>query len=96
MEVDPSFGPLYLVFVYMCTLGVTNVVTANFVESTRSSTACYRDLRVAEAMSNKEVSVNHTKVIFTSVANGGLIDAERMASMRGALPNRADVRTCTE
>ena len=53
MEVDPSFGTLYLVFIHMCTLGVTYVVTANFVESTRSSTACYRDLRVAEATSTK-------------------------------------------
>ena len=62
------------------TPGVTNVVTANLVKSTRSSTTCYRDLRVAEAMSNKDVSVNRSKVIFTSVANVGLIDAERVAS----------------
>jgi len=80
-EVHAVLVLLFLVFITISILGVTNVITAVFVESAMSSTMHYKELMVQENQRNKETISRHLRSIFgqMDLDGSGCISLEEMA-----------------
>mmetsp|Transcript_41947 Transcript_41947/g.96261 ORF Transcript_41947/g.96261 Transcript_41947/m.96261 type:complete len:709 (-) Transcript_41947:145-2271(-) len=80
MWVDPELRAIFFVFLACAIFGLTNVVTAVFVESAMQATRNYRDLRIQEMMLKERANVKHMKEIFRSIDadNSGSISLKEM------------------
>mmetsp|Transcript_1068 Transcript_1068/g.2450 ORF Transcript_1068/g.2450 Transcript_1068/m.2450 type:complete len:914 (+) Transcript_1068:64-2805(+) len=78
--VDPALRACFFAFLSLSIFGLTNVVTAVFVESAMQATQQYRDLRIQEMMLKERANVKHMKEIFRSIDadNSGAISLEEM------------------
>mmetsp|Transcript_60847 Transcript_60847/g.145015 ORF Transcript_60847/g.145015 Transcript_60847/m.145015 type:complete len:794 (+) Transcript_60847:201-2582(+) len=62
---------MYIAFLVISIYGLTNVVTAVFVESAMQATQNYRDLLVQEMFIRDQATVKHMKEIFQSIDTDG-------------------------
>jgi len=79
-KVDPALRACFLVYLAMGIFGLTNVVTAVFVESAMQATQNYRDLLVNEMILKERTNVKHMKEIFKSIDadDSGAISLQEM------------------
>jgi len=79
-KVGSGLAFAFVVFLVTAIYGLTNVVTAVFVESAMQATQNYRDLLVQEMLIKDRANVKHMKEIFRSIDtdNSGAITLEEM------------------
>eukprot|EP00403_Amphidinium_massartii_P005541 CAMPEP_0178374454 /NCGR_PEP_ID=MMETSP0689_2-20121128/2385_1 /TAXON_ID=160604 /ORGANISM="Amphidinium massartii, Strain CS-259" /LENGTH=799 /DNA_ID=CAMNT_0019994425 /DNA_START=24 /DNA_END=2420 /DNA_ORIENTATION=- len=80
LGVDPWLRTCFFIYLAMGIFGLTNVVTAVFVESAMQATQTYRDLLVNERMLKERTNAKHMKEIFRSIDtdDSGAISLQEM------------------